>query len=134
MVTTAWCGKNFAATLSDNVPGAVVFTARTFPELRKEAKETLDFHVEGMKERGEDLPQWLAEGDYELVFHYADMATMLHAFEPYVTLAAISRASGINQALLSHYASGIKKPRPQQRRRIIDGLHKIGSELQAANC
>jgi hypothetical protein len=37
----------------------------------------------------------------------------------------------INQHQLSHYANGIKKPRPEQRRRIVEGLHKIGRELIA---
>ena len=36
-----------------------------------------------------------------------------------------------HQHQLSHYANGIKKPRPEQRRRIVEGLHKIGRELIA---
>jgi hypothetical protein len=50
---------------------------------------------------------------------------------PYASIAAISRVSGINQHQLSHYANGIKKPRPEQRRRIVKGLHKMGRELIA---
>ncbi len=57
------------------------------------------------------------------------MATVLRAYEPFISLAAISRASGINQHQLSHYANGLKRPRPQQRQRIVDGIHKIGREL-----
>ncbi len=68
-----------------------------------------------------------------LLIDFMDTAALLHAYEPYVTLAAISRASGINQYQLSHYANGIKKPRPEQRKRIVDGLHKIGNELQMIN-
>jgi len=37
----------------------------------------------------------------------------------------------LNQHQLSHYANGIKKNRPEQRRRIVEGLHKIGRELIA---
>jgi hypothetical protein len=59
------------------------------------------------------------------------VATVLRAYEPFVSLAALSRASGINQHLLSHYANGLKQPRPQQRQRIVDGIHKIGRELLA---
>lgn len=133
-VNVAWCDKNFGGSFGDNVPGAAVFTARTFAELQKEAKDTLAFHINGMLEDGEDVPEWLKNGDYEFVYNYEDVAAMLHAYEPYVSLAAISRASGINQGLLSHYANGIKKPRPEQRRRIVDGLHKIGNELQRVTC
>ncbi len=133
-VNVAWCDKNFGGSFGDNVPGAAVFTARTFAELQQVAKETLEFHVSGMIEDGEDVPDWLKTGDYEFVYNYEDAAALLHAYEPYVSLAAISRASGINQGLLSHYANGLKKPRPEQRRRIVDGLHKIGNELQHVMC
>lgn len=129
IVNVAWCDRNFGASLSDNVPGAVVLTADTYEKLLREVPETLRYHVEGMIEDGDDVPEWLAKGEYELVYNLVDVATMLRAFEPFVSLAAISRASGINQHQLSHYATRIKKPRPQQRERIVSGIHKIGQEL-----
>ena len=43
--------------------------------------------------------------------------------------AALSRVTGINQRLLSHYANGLRNPRPAQRQRIVDGVHEIGREL-----
>ena len=130
-VDVAWCDKNFGASLGENVPGAVVVTAKTFAELQKEVKDTLVFHVEGMVRDGDEVPQWLAEGDYEFEYNFMDVAALLRAYEPFVSLAAISRSSGINQHLLSHYANGIKKPRPQQRERIVKGIHNIGKELLA---
>lgn len=130
-VNVQWCDKNFGASLSDNVPGAVVLTAKSYEELLREVPETLRFHIEGMVEDGDDVPQWLRNGDYEFDYNLVDVATVLRAFEPYVSLAALSRASGINQHLLSHYANGMKQPRPLQRQRIIDGIHKIGRTLMA---
>ena len=134
IVKVAWCDKNFGGSIGDNVPGAVVFTARTFLELQEEARKSLEFHVDGMIEDGEKVPEWLEKGDYEFVYVYEDVVALLHAYAPYISLAAISRASGINQGQLSHYASGIKKPRPEQRRRLVEGLHKIGADLQHAMC
>ena len=128
-VDVAWCDKNFGASLGDNVPGAVVLAAKTYEELLREVPETLRFHVEGMLADGDDVPQWLIDGDYEFEYNLIDVATVLRAYEPFVSLAAISRASGINQHQLSHYANGLKQPRPQQRQRIVDGIHKIGREL-----
>lgn len=69
-VTYSPCGKNLGATFSDNVPGAVVFTARTLTDLKKKAKETLEFHVAGMIEDGKEVPDWLRNGDYELVYNF----------------------------------------------------------------
>ena len=130
-VDVAWCDKNFGASLGENVPGAVVLTAKTYEELLREVPETLRFHVEGMLADGDDVPQWLIDGDYEFEYNLIDVATVLRAYEPFVSLAALSRASGINQHQLSHYANGLKQPRPQQRQRIVDGIHKIGRELLA---
>ena len=129
-VNVSWCDKNFGASLSENVPGAVVITAKSYDELVDEVRKTLDFHIEGMLADGDDVPQWLRDGDYELEYNL-DAAALLQMCSPYASIAAISRASGINQHQLSHYANGIKKPRPEQRKRIIEGIHKIGRELMA---
>lgn len=129
-VKVSWCDKNFGASLGENVPGAVVITAKTYDELVDEVRETLEFHIQGMIADGDDVPQWLRNGDYELEYHL-DAAALLQMCSPYASIAAISRASGINQHQLSHYANGIKKPRMEQRRRIIEGIHKIGRELIA---
>ena len=130
-VDVQWCDKNFGASLGENVPGAVVVTAKTYEQLLNDVPESLRFHVEGMLADGDDVPQWLRNGDYELEYNLVDTATMLHAFEPLLSLAAISRVTGINQHQLSHYANGLKQPRQRQRQRIVDGIHKIGRELLA---
>ena len=39
------------------------------------------------------------------------------------------KLTGINQKQLWHYAKGISKPRQEQRRKIENALHKLGSEL-----
>lgn len=130
-VMVGWCDKNFGATFGEEIPGAVVFTAKTFDELQKEARETLEFHVEGMLADGDSVPQWLADGNYEFVYHFDDAAALIRSVEQYASLAAISHVTGINQNLLSHYANGIKNPRPKQRQRIIDGIHAIGQRLMS---
>lgn len=75
VVNVAWCDKNFGASFSDNVPGAIVFTAQTFEELQKEAKETLDFHVEGLLEDGKQVPDWLKDRNYEFIYNYVVATT-----------------------------------------------------------
>lgn len=128
-VEVEWCNKNFAATLGGNVPGSVLVTAKTYTKLKKEVKEALDFHVKGMVEDGENVPQWLVDGDYELKWCLLDTASLLQSLEGMTTIAAISRATGINERLLSHYANGIKKPSSKQRQKIVDGIHHIGKSL-----
>ncbi len=130
-VDVSWCENNFSASLGENIPGAVVFTADSFAELQKEAKDSLEFHVEGMIADGDDIPEWLKNGEYEFCYHFLDATSLLKAYGPYLSLAAISRATGINEHQLSHYANGIKHPRPQQREKIVEGIRKIGKELLA---
>ncbi len=128
-VFVEWTDKNFSASLGDNVPGAVVIAAKDIRELKKEVADTLRFHVEGMLADGDEVPQWLADGDYELEYDYISAAALIHACEPYTNIAALSRVTGINQRLLSHYANGLRHPRTEQRQRIVVGMHLIGQEL-----
>ena len=128
-VYVEWCEKNFCATFDENVPGVVAITSKDIRELKQEVAESLRFHVEGMLADGDEVPQWLADGDYEFEYNYMDAAALIHACEPYATIAALSRATGINQRQLSHYANGLRHPRPEQRRRIVEGVHQIGREL-----
>ena len=69
IVDVAWCDRNYGGSLGSNVPRAVVLTAPTLEALQKEAKESLEFHVEGLMENGEDVPEWLKNGDYEFEYN-----------------------------------------------------------------
>ena len=131
IVYVDWCDRNFGASFGDNVPGGVAFTASSFENLKKEARDTLLFHVEGMVDDGDSVPQWLRNGEFEFVYKFVSMAALLRSVEDYASLSAISRVTGINACQLSHYANGIKKPRQAQRQRIIDGIHEIGRRLSA---
>jgi len=81
-----------------------------------------------MLQDGDGVPEWLQKGDYEIEF-ILETSALLRSCEKFTSIAAIARASGINERQLSHYANGLKKPRPEQRKRIVDGLHKIGEEF-----
>ena len=128
-VEVEWSEKNFSATLGGNVPGTVLVTAKTFSKLKKEVKDALEFHVEGILADGDDVPEWLANGEYQFKYCMLDTASLLQSLEGMTTIAAISRATGINERLLSHYANGIKRPSAKQRQKIVDGIHYIGKEL-----
>lgn len=103
-------------------------TNKTLEGVKTNILEALQFHIEGMLADGDYVPDWLVNGDYEFEF-YLESSALLRSCERYASIASIARASGINEWLLSHYTNGIKNPRPQQRQRIIDGIHKIGREF-----
>lgn len=128
-VKVDWCGKNFGAVTEENVLcGMVVTTSKSYEGLMDELAVAVREHIEGLVQDGEVLPDWLVRGDYEFDVELG-MAALLRKCEQFTSLAAISRASGINQQQLSHYASGLRTPRQKQRKRIIDGIHRIGQEF-----
>lgn len=129
-VHVGWSGKNFCCGLSEDIGGTVVVTAKTLAKLKEDFEESLRWHIEGCLADGDALPAYIANGDYELDYEL-DSAAMLREAEQFTTMAAISRVTGINQKLLSHYANALKRPRPAQRQRIVDGLHAIGRKFLA---
>ena len=102
-------------------------TANTLFDMKKNIKEAIEFHVQSSLEDGDLLPE-IFQGEYELEFKLS-IEALLNAYSDVFTKAALSRITGINQRQLWHYASGMRKPRPIQRKRIEDGLHRLGKEL-----
>lgn len=129
-VEISWSEKNFCCGWGYEGVGAILCTNKTLPRIKQDFEESLRFHVESMVEDGDQVPEWLASGDYEIVYTLSASALLRNA-ESFTTMAAISRATGINQKLLSHYANALKIPRPAQRQRIVDGLHMIGRQFLA---
>lgn len=125
-----WTGNNFCCGWADDAVGNVAVTNKSLTRLKDEFTQSLQWHIEGCVADGDSLPDYLVQGDYEIVFEL-DTAALLREAEQYTTMAAISRASGINPKLLSHYANGLKHPRPAQRERIIQGIHNIGQHFIA---
>jgi len=90
----------------------------------EECKQSAHQCLEIQKELG-NIPN---DEDYELVFKY-DTESFFAYYKNLFTNVSLARLTGINQHLISHYATGHRKPRPAQRERIKKGLHKLGREL-----
>lgn len=129
-VCVSWTGDNFCAVWDGGAAGVVAVTAKTLEGLKEDFPQSLRWHIEGCVSDGDILPEYLVEGNYSIDYNL-DAAALLRNAEVFTTMAAISRASGINQKQLSHYANGLKKPRDAQRQRIIDGLRRISAQIMA---
>ncbi|MBA4409930.1 MAG: type II toxin-antitoxin system HicB family antitoxin [Bacteroidota bacterium] len=75
-------------------------------------------------------PQWLVDSEYEIEYQY-DIQSILSYYANVFTKPALERLTGINQKQLHHYATGLKKPREPQRKKIEQALHRLGSELMS---
>ena len=129
-VTVEWCDKNYCAVAQDPLGGTIVVTEKNYDDLLVAFYESLDFHVNSLIEDGDLLPDWFVNKDYVVEFNLLPSAILRKA-QNFTTLAAISRVTGINECLLHQYANNIKKPRPLQVDKIMNGLKTIGNNIIA---
>lgn len=60
-----------------------------------------------------------------------ELARLFNDF-PEINLSQFARSLGLNQSLLAKYLSGIRKPSAERKQAILEGLHRLGRELQSA--
>ncbi len=86
--------------------------------------------IETMKSfDGKNKPKFL-NAAYDLVYKF-DTESLLSYYKGIFTNSALEKVTGINQKQLQHYATGLKKPRPAQTKKLQTALNKLGSELMA---
>ncbi len=129
-VDVSWTEDNFCGSWADGQNGIVVVTAKTFQKFKDNMAESIRFHVQGCIDDGDTFPEYITNGDYEIEYNL-DAAALIRNAESFTTMSLISRISGINRKQLSHYANGIKHPRPAQIARIKSALAIIGTQLIA---
>jgi predicted RNase H-like HicB family nuclease len=125
-VQVSWL-DNYGA-CSEEVPGCVA-VHKTLEGVKKAYTESLGWHLEAMQVDGDEIPEAL-KSKYEIEFELNTRA-LLHYFEGILTRSALARVTGINERQLGHYATGHRTPRPAQRKKIVEGIHKIGTEFNS---
>lgn len=113
---------------SDEVSGCVA-THKTLEGVKQAYIKAIKFHLEGLHKDGDEIPAVL-KGKYRLVF-ILNVRALLHYFEGVLTRSALSRVTGINERQLGHYITGHRKPRPEQRKKIVEGIRRIGKEIDS---
>ena len=92
-------------------------------------KETIeDFYksYEEMRQLYKDQKKQFTELDFD--FKY-DMASFLAYYGNVMTLAGLSRLTGVNKGQLSHYVTGYRKPGKKTTEKIEKSLHQFAEEL-----
>lgn len=112
-----WVPDNFAAApVNDEI--ACIATGESLEEVKKNIIDALEFHMEGLVENGEAIPEFILTTRAQL--KYCDL---------YITRKALAKETGINERQLSHYANGLRHPRPAMRLRISEGIRAIRDRL-----
>ncbi|MEO5996322.1 MAG: hypothetical protein ABIN89_06330 [Chitinophagaceae bacterium] len=111
---------------AENVPG-IYGQGDTVEKAKQSALKGIDLLKKYNKD--ENIPA-LLKGDYEIVYKF-DTESFLNFYKKIFTNAALERMTGINQKQFQHYASGLKKPRPAQVKKIETAMHSLAKELMA---
>jgi predicted RNase H-like HicB family nuclease len=122
-------GTGYSAYIPD-VPG-IITTGDTYDEIKKNIREALELYWEGENEN--DLPYAVLMAkhnnfDIEL---QVDMQDLFDHFEGVLTKAGLAKITGLNQSLISQYASGLKNPSEKQAKKIEAALHNLADQLRA---
>jgi predicted RNase H-like HicB family nuclease len=99
----------------------------TVEEAKTNAFEALKLLKETRPEN--EWPEIL-KGTYDIEYQF-DAQSFLTYYADVFSKPALEELTGINQKQLHHYATGLRKPREAQRKKIEIALHKLGSELMA---
>ena len=108
---------------AENAPG-IYGGGNTVEEAKISVLEAIAFY----KENNPVNTPPILKDDYELVYKF-DTQSFLNYYKGIFTNAALERITGINQKQLQHYATGLRKPRTLQAKKIETALHKLGAEL-----
>ena len=118
--------KDMYSSWAENVPG--IYGGG---DTVQEAKDSVLQAIVLLKQYNspENIPAVL-KADYEIVYKF-DTQSFLKYYKGIFTNAGLEKITGINQKQLQHYASGLKKPRPLQAKKLETALHNLGQELLA---
>ena len=116
-----WLEGNFAASVEGL---AVVATHETLEGVKEEFAAALDFHLEGMAEDGEEIPE-VGEFDYKL-----STRAILKVTEGIIDRKALAFYSGIHVKQLGHYFQGVKVARIGTHFKIVQGIKRIKEEIE----
>jgi len=113
---------------SEEVSGCVA-THKSLEGVKQAYIKAIEFHLEALHRDNDEIPAVL-HGKYRFDF-ILNVRALLHYFEGVLTRSALSRVTGINERQLGHYITGHRKPRPEQRKKIVEGIHRIGKEINS---
>lgn len=91
-----------------------------------EAKKCFENGYADMKHYYEEEGKEFTE--VEMCYCY-DMASFLAYYSKVLSLAGLSRLTGVNPRQLSHYVTGRRHPSPKTTKKIMDSIHAFGKDL-----
>ena len=115
-------GKGWFSVYTKNeFPFGVIGEGATIEDAKKDFIAVFKEMSQKHKTRtGEDV-----NGDFSFVM---DTSAILQESKKYISFSVLAKLTGISESQISQYACGTRKPKQQQRERIIEGIHAIGQK------
>jgi len=117
--------KDFYSAYAENIEG-IYGAGATVQKTKESILKSLDLYKKYNKK---NLPKAL-QGEYAVKYRF-DTQSLLNYYKGVFTNASLEKITGINQKQIQHYASGLKKPRELQKKKIQTGLRNLAKELQS---
>lgn len=107
---------------ADDLSYLITGTGKTVDEARKCFEDGYTDMKRYYKQEGKEFT--------EVEIHYVyDMASFLAYYSKVLSLAGLSRLTGVNPQQLSHYVTGRRNPSPKTVKKIMDSIHAFGKDL-----
>jgi len=117
--TVGKTSTGFDAYYTDDGKIAAVTTGDNLSELKNNALKAYNLYAEAKRKKEINSDHLFFEFDLPSFFEYYNV----------INAKALSARIGMNNALLSHYIKGVKKPSEKQVKKILAGIKDIGKEL-----
>ena len=127
---TSHTGSGFCCSC-DLLPGWTVSGSKDFKKFKAYVQESIDFYLDCARKDGDEYPT-VFDKAYEVIYQF-DTCALLNYYQGILSFSGLQAITGINQKQLAHYAAGRSKPRPQQVKKIEDGLHALANELRTVS-
>lgn len=101
----------------------------TVEEAVADMRQGVALFIETAKEKGFPYKEYL-DGDFTIDLEY-DAVSMLKYAREYIKDSKLAKLTGIPAQQLGRYANDKSKPRPAQRKRIVDALRRFAAPLYA---
>ena len=118
-------GADVYAAYSDKIAGLYA-TGDSVEKVKKSIDKSIRLYV---KYNDDKIANYL-KSDYIIEYTF-DLESFFNYYNGVFTKSGLEKITGINQKQIQHYASGLKKPRLLQRKKIEQALHKLGDELKS---
>ena len=101
-VKVSWTENNFGCAWYDEQVGSVVATNKSLDSLKKDFKESLELHINGCVADGDNVPEYLVRGDYELNFELIQprLSTMRYLIQRLLLLVVLLASTNASYRIM----------------------------------